>query len=910
MVYPITELPVKVELQLDGVWTDVTGYVRVADKIQVTRGRRNEGGTFEPGECSMVWNNQGGRFSPRNPTGPYYGAFGRNTPLRVSALLGSVRLINTTVSGTDDVTTPDSAGLSITGDIDLRVDASLPNWGRANGGSLLTKSLNAGQKAYRIGYTGAGGIFIAWTPDGTTEIFAESTVPLPVQTGRQAIRTTLDVDNGAGGKTATFYSAPSLAGPWTTLGAPVTTAGTTSIFNGTDILAVRGETAIHYGAEVYQGIAGTVRANPDFTAQAEGATSFADVAGNTWTLTGASELTARRYRFHGEVPSWPQQWDLSERDAWVAIQAAGVLRRLGQGTAALKSAIQRFVLRSTPAAYGCWPMEDAQDSTSVASGLPSGAAMTFSGSPRFAADDTIESSGPLPEMGLAAFTGAVTPYAATGTIYAHLLLAVPQGGDATGVLLRMYTTGTAARWDLTYTAGGGGGSLTLQAFDSAGVQILTSGALGYQVEGVPASIRLQLVQNGANIDWELGPASYVAGAGTFGGPTAATLNTRTVGAATTVQVNPGSTLDQAVIGQVIVYGALPDAINQLQAVRGWIGEVAARRVERLCSEEGLAFTGYGDLDGSVAMGAQRPDQLLTLLAECEASDLGQLFESRDQLGLAFRTRQSRAVQPAALALDYAALSDLAPVEDDQSTRNDVTVVRIGGSSARATVDNGPLSTQAPPNGVGRYDDQVELSLAADSQLADQANLRAVIGTIDEPRYPTLSVQLAGTAFAASAALIEDALDVDHGDRITVTGTPIWVPPEEIDQHTIGQVETLGVRTYQIDYVCQPATPIGAAGVYDDTVMRWALDSTTIAEDLDTTETAIDVTTAVLPYITTDAGDYPMNLVIGGEEITATGCTGAGPAQTFTGCTRSVNGVSKSHLTGAAVQIAAPFYWAL
>jgi hypothetical protein len=79
--------PVQVELFLNGSWTDITSYVMTRDgneKVVITRGRSSEGASTDPASCQFQLNNRDGRFSPRNPVGPYYGVIGRNTPLRVS----------------------------------------------------------------------------------------------------------------------------------------------------------------------------------------------------------------------------------------------------------------------------------------------------------------------------------------------------------------------------------------------------------------------------------------------------------------------------------------------------------------------------------------------------------------------------------------------------------------------------------------------------------------------------------------------------------------------------------------------------------------------------------------------------------------------------------------------------------
>lgn len=895
MAFPTTPLDVKVELQLAGTWTDITSYTYTRSPITITRGRSDESSTAEPSRCSLMLNNQDGRFSPRNPVGPYYGLIGRNTPIRVSTRTGTPRLV---VPAAADMSAPDSAGLSITGDIDLRVDASLTSWAPNVRTALLTKATVAGQLSYRLGVSAGffGSVFIEWSADGTNFVSQmNSTVPLPATTGRQAIRATLDVDNGAAGRTATFYYAATLAGPWTQLGDPVVVAGTTSIFDGNSVLSVQCATAAatFYGAEVRSGIGGTLKASPDFTAQSEGTTSFADAQGNTWTASGSAVITARRYRFYGEVSAWPQAWDLSGKDVWVPAEAAGVLRRLAQASDPLKSSLQRYVLRSAVPAYGYWSMEDSSGSTTIASGLSGGAAMSIVGTPQLAAFGTFASSNPLPELALASFTGAVSA-PNTGTIFCAFAMNVP-AGETSAVLLRVYTTGTAVRWDLSYVAGAGGG-MKLQAFDANGVQIL-SVSVGYPVDGVPAQCYLQMVQSGSDIAWSFGPQSYVPGAGGLGGAMTGTLTGQTVGAASVVQVNPDRTLNTTTVGHLAVFAAIPDTTKLLSALRGWAGETAGRRVERLCGEEGITFTAYGGLDLTEYVGAQRPLPLVDLLNECETADRGQLFETREALGLGYRTRDSRQYQNAVLALTYGNLSELVPVEDDQATKNDVTVNRVNGSSYRVSVDTGTLSTQAPPNGVGRYPDSVDVNLYTDSQTANHAQWRATEGTIDEARYPTITAHLEAPAFSSSSALTNAALGADHGDLITITSPPAWLPPDTIRQHTIGQVETLNFYAYEIDFVCVPATPYRSTGLYDDGTTRYAGGASTLASGVTSGATSLVVTTATgTPLWTQSGGDFPLDTTAGGEQMTVSTITGFA-SDTFTR-TVAAGGWGTSDLGGA------------
>ncbi|MDQ2622563.1 MAG: hypothetical protein M3Y45_05930, partial [Actinomycetota bacterium] len=62
-----------VELFLDGDWVDISTDVRVDPGPVITFGIKNEAGLADPAQCDLVVNNRDGRYSPRNPAGPYYG---------------------------------------------------------------------------------------------------------------------------------------------------------------------------------------------------------------------------------------------------------------------------------------------------------------------------------------------------------------------------------------------------------------------------------------------------------------------------------------------------------------------------------------------------------------------------------------------------------------------------------------------------------------------------------------------------------------------------------------------------------------------------------------------------------------------------------------------------------------------
>jgi hypothetical protein len=195
--------------------------------------------------------------------------------------------------------TPDHASLDLTGDFDMRVDATT-TWGGATQQTLMGKYVTTGnQRSYRLTVETTGRLRITRSTDGTAVTTLTSTVAVPISSGRLAVRTTLDVNNGAGGHTATFYTAThGVAGPWVQLGDPVIVAGTITNFSGSAPVEVGASnngglsrlTGQIHAAQLRSSIAGAIVANPDFTVQSAGTTNFVDSTGKTWTVHAEASI--------------------------------------------------------------------------------------------------------------------------------------------------------------------------------------------------------------------------------------------------------------------------------------------------------------------------------------------------------------------------------------------------------------------------------------------------------------------------------------------------------------------------------------------------------------------------------------------------------------------------------------------
>lgn len=222
----------------------------------------------------------------------------------------SLQLPGTT---TNHASTPDHASLDITGDIDLRAKIDPDSWTAAAPQTIISKG-SGSTASYRFRLTASGGLGLLWSPDGAAFPTADSTVAVGGTPGVPLwVRGTLDVDNGAGGRTATFYTSPDGV-TWTQLGAPVTQAGVTSFQSSTGVLEVgtrsggTGDffTGRIYAAQVLSGIGGSVAFSADFSAQAEGTLSFVEATGKTVTVNqaGIDPGTAPKYLLYSGTKSW------------------------------------------------------------------------------------------------------------------------------------------------------------------------------------------------------------------------------------------------------------------------------------------------------------------------------------------------------------------------------------------------------------------------------------------------------------------------------------------------------------------------------------------------------------------------------------------------------------------------------
>lgn len=912
MAFPATILDLQASLYLGGAWTTITSDVYNREDpspaVTITRGRPDETTQAPPTRVGFKLNNRSGNYTSRNPLGTHYGLLGRNTPVRFS-VPGAGVVLRMEDDQASSASTPDSVALSVTGSVDIRVDVQLSGWETGVLAAKWDPTAGSANHSWLLFLNNDGTVTLAWSTTGSDLVEATSTAPMPL--GRSMVRATMNATNG----TVQFFTAATMAGSQTGLGATVTGAGATSIHDSTAHVTVgnydtafvstAGINGSVFEMQYYNGIAGTKVADPVFTAQTAGAATFADAQSNTWTMNGSAELSSRSYRAHAEMASLPVQWDPSGKDVWTAVSGAGILRRLGQNNTPVLSTMQRGILAQSgtlaPVAY--WPMEDLQGATQAGSAT-GGPPMIATGAVSFAADSSFLASNAIPQMNHGTLAGPVPAYTSHGSVVVRFLMNVEDTPGDGARIVRVHTTGTCHDLSLYY---GTGGTLGMAAFDSTGTSVFDSGEIAFAVNNEPVWVSMELRPGGGStVDWSFvtlqpGASSGLAESGTFTG---------TIGNVTAVAAAPTSALADVAIGHISVQSDWQSLFALFQPLNAWQGEAAGNRFIRLCAENSIPSRVYGYPATTAAMGAQSPETLISLLQECEKADRGMIYEPRQCLGLGYRTLVALLNQAAGVTLNYAAAqigdgsTPLVPTDDDQYSLNDFTGTRgsgsVSGSSYQFVLNDGsPMSISLPtasPPGIGDYDGSDTLNLAKDSQLADTVGWIVHVGTVNEGRFPAIPLHLSRTELAS---LMQALQAIDVGDYIAISNPPAWLPPDLIRQLAFGTTEGLGGKIFTMAFNAVPESPY-ETGVYDSGD-AYDTAGSTVATGFNTTATSLSIATTDPALWTTTSGDFPFDIAVGGERITVTSITGTSSPQTFT-VTRSVNTIVKSHLAGEDVRL--------
>lgn len=622
-------------------------------------------------------------------------------------------------------------------------------------------------------------------------------------------------------------------------------------------------------------------------------------------------------RFYGEIAGLAPRWNEKHSDNYIPVEANGILRRLSQGQPPISNALRDWVLQqSTLAAY--YPLAGGEG-TIYSQNIAPGKTGSFQGSTGAIYTYGKELGAAWLDTGMELNATGDIPYMqgsgnANGT---NIALDFVFQSPALGVLdvqiwptldsifnLRLNTSGDAGTLQVSFNDGNGG--IT---------NALATGVIPELQDIALHTCRFELHQSaGPVVDYFV----YIDGqlvdtvVGFIGVPLTRCPIFRFHYSRFTSQTVMN--MAHLALWADNTAANLPTAQEYTDAAFAYAGETAVDRITRVCSDGSIPLVTVGTAAESTPMGPQFTETRLEQIRDCETTDMGILLEQRDAPGLLYLSRTSLYNQTAAFTLAYntgQVVAPLEPVDDDQYTRNDVTASRRDGGSDRYTVDTGPLSTLDPPGGVGRYETDVTVNVETDGQLIGVAAWIANIGTLDEARWPSVTVNL--QASGMTPALRTAVKGAEVGDLFTITGMSKAFIYDNVNLIIIGYTETISPYVHTITFNCMPADPY-TVGVWSTSAssgsFRWDTGGSTLNSSATSTATSLSVATATGNALwTTDSAARPFDIAMAGERMTVTNVTGASSPQTFT-VTRSVNGVVKAQTSGADVRLWDTPRWAL
>lgn len=604
-------------------------------------------------------------------------------------------------------------------------------------------------------------------------------------------------------------------------------------------------------------------------------------------------------QFQGEAASWTPTWDTSAKLAIVQVVAAGSLRRLTQGKTPLRSPLFRSI--STLAPYAYWTMEDGSGATqavAAAGGVPM---VVSSGTATFGADGGPGSAASIDFSGGLIMSGQIAPISPSPMSW-RLAVAFKWDAATTAGLnanICSITTSTGATWYLQATSGAtwtinvlynppGGGTTFIRNFTASTWTPATMDS--WKI------VEFTFVQNGAGVDVG-GHFGSLSGFGVSTG----FFTPITLGYPTLVQ--PGNTYlgiapDTMAVRMAHVAFASPTvaapsiaAPDLASAVIGYTGETASARAARVSAEQNVPLTLTGT--STTAMGPQPIAAYVDILRECETADGGVLYDGFSQ-GLGYICRTSRYNLAPAITLNAANGEvgiPFAPVDDDQRNRNDVTVSRSTGTSARVVDSTGPLGTGQ----IGVYDTSVTVNTSTDLPLAQIAGWQVHLGTVEGLRYPNAAID-----FAATPGKVPDWLAAPpisfRADVTNASQKATQHPPDDVQLMVEGYTQTINPRSWKVTANCSRYSPWQVA-VFDSA--RYDSATSTLALPAPAGSGTLSVLVGDGTLWVTGAVNFDIN--VGGVRFTVSNIAGSTTPQTFT-IGAPVNGVVKDLPAGTKVRL--------
>jgi hypothetical protein len=889
-----------------GAEADISAYLRRpgddgGQPISYSGGKGDEAPGVDAGQMQLTLDNRDGRFSTDNIAGPYYGDLDTNTPIRMGVVCYSDSF--TRAASASGWGTPTGLGSA---------------WTHTTAASNWTTDGTSG--AVTIGAPNSAALATAVDGDAKDVDVTVTITPSAIATGaRYAAGVRVRISEG---DPTTFLAAVlsfGLAGAMILDIYRFSTVAGTTLLAGLDPIPSATYTAGQAWKLRVQAEGDVVRAKAWPAADPEPAAWHLDGQDTSALVTGSGlglytarfasnsnsgtnimrfdDFLAVGLEFTGSVVSWPVRWDLSGNNSWAPITAAGILRRVRQGTYPIQSPLRRAMpaqLNMT----GYWPLEDGATAISFSSVVAGQPPATFNGVTPAAAND-LAGGGPAPTLDTAAgLIRGRTSLVNGGTGFAGMVLfklgSIPS--VKTRIIQWRCSRGPVRRWDMSVSDT----TLWVEGIDGDGT-VLTSNSGGWGPWDPDAWYAWQLECDKtlvpSNTTWsaiihKIGDVSYYALTGNVLGTSDSTLSDFLL-------TGPAGTAFGHVWMGRNTLPFVTDSFSQISS--GYSGELAADRFARVCTEAGIPYTVRpGD---SEAMGPQREAGTLAVLESCVETDYGVMAERGH--GLEFIPRSTRWNPVETMAVSVAAgqiAGSPEPTRDDQRLRNRWTVARTAGGEGFYQ-DN----ISAAKHGI--WEDSVTINSKDDSVLENHAGFRVAIGTQQRMRWPSVALN-----FSRNPGLLPAWRARGYGWRLAVTTGKDQVQGNEPDLIVEGFQCRLDPDMWTAELACSSAD-VWRAAVTDDTGILGRADN----EYCETTA-LISSTALTIPITTTSGSRWDntaglwtagVDFYVGGERVTVTSITnGVDPAQTLNCTVRGVNGYAASHASGTKVRLWDPAIAAL
>lgn len=755
-------------------WTDVSAYVELADRIDITVGRQDERSTADANTLTLTLDNSDGRFTAARAASPYYPNVKIGRPIRVKV--------------TPNTNAHPNGGLEVdaTG---WYSNSLFSSWGLSTMARSTTRA-----------HEGSASLLVTWPTHATgsqaganfsTTIGATYTASCWVWVPAGSPDPRLDcLFSGASART-------SLKNQWVYL---------THTFVATNTIHAA-------GVQVASPTAGQQCWVDEFMVN-RGATA----------LPYTAEVVETSTRFLGFIDEWPVEWDSSDAYARATITASSRRARLGLSTK-LRSMIEQEILQDDPDDY--FTLGESSGSTTAADSsgnandllhaTGSGAAFTFgsatgpgtdgmtalelAGGQHLVSGETRAVSGTAQSLSCFLLRSGV-PAAAETVISTDLR----DGSMRSGIVVRVLVSGVV---EVGFMAAGGATLVQVTGSDNV-------------CDG--ATHHVAVTRSGTT--WGLyvdGALDASTGAGT---PDAITTWRPALGDSTIDLLLAPQTTFSGVIAHAAFWSSTTVSATRIaaHASMGAVGytETTDERLLRMLGWAGIASSEVDADAGSETMTYQLTSgqSVVDALQEVEATEGGVLFDGADG-NVKFHSRSRRYTATAAVTLDMTSQhvgADYAPKLDRSTLANDVEVSNPTTEQAARAVDTSSRDEYGEAT--------TSATSVADSYAALQQKAAWLLASYAEPRsrVPSLTVDvLAHQGLTPSA---HDLLALTVGDLLAVTNAPTQADTTDTAYFVEGYSEQIGPESYSITFNLSPTYPTLDVLILDDPA-RGLLDTTNL-----------------------------------------------------------------------------------